>query len=130
MFTRSLPRAWLAWLLISLLAIAPYLHGHMGASSESGLHINGLHALHLPDASSPQATALASTDEESLAVSVSASLPHGDADPAAWLACVFTLVMRLQPRAGPILPRPGLHGHSHTLYALGWPPPCLAPPRV
>jgi hypothetical protein len=116
-----------------LLALAPFLHGHLGASHVSGFHVDGVDVAHKvsSQAAFGSSSDHALDDEDSPALGVSESLPQtgGDA-PLVWTLVAMLLwvclahaaqtsglrlrlvVARLAPRA----------------YQSGWPPPALAPP--
>jgi len=121
---------WLTLLLAMLLALGPFLHSHFGASHETGFHLDGVHAVHgnMPDT----VTALQSSDEDSLALGVAASLPQPEDE--GWLALGFALLMAvlpLLPLQRQALPRArrALHQRA-TRYRAGLPPPGLAPPAA
>lgn len=115
-----------------LLVLVPFLHGHLGASSVSGLHVDGLSVRHVQPAATLQLEAVeqALGEEESPAVGVSLSLPQlGDSLLVVWgfMAPAWCLWLFTHP--------PQRVGHPQTLvlpaprsYASGWPPPVLAPP--
>lgn len=121
---------WLTLLLAVLLALGPFLHSHFGTSHETGFHLDGVHAVH---SSAPSAmTALQSSDEDSLALGVAASLPQPEGK--GWLALGFALLMvmlpllPLQRQVLPLAQRE--HHHPATRYRAGLPPPGLAPPTL
>lgn len=125
----SLPRRWLVLLLAGLLALAPFLHSHFGASHDTGFHLDGVHAVH---AAQGHASNLQASDEESPALGVAASLPHSEDDGLPDLGWALPLALlpllpklhRNLPRACRILPQPA------ALYCAGLPPPSLAPPAA
>ena len=121
---------WLTLLLAMLLALGPFLHSHFGASHETGFHLDGVHALH--DNASSTVTAMQSSDEDSLALGVAASLPQPENK--SWLALGFALLMvalPLLPLQRQVLPRvPRAQHRPATRYRAGLPPPGLAPPYL
>lgn len=126
----SLLRRCLTLLLAGLLALGPFLHGHFGASHDTGFHLDGVHAVHAPQATS--LPALQSPDEESPALGVATSLPHSEDKSLPDLAFVLLIaalpLLALMQR---LLPRPGWAGPlTGPLYRAGLPPPCLAPPAA
>lgn len=126
----SLLRRCLTLLLAGLLALGPFLHGHFGASHDTGFHLDGVHAVHAAHASG--LTALQSPDDESLALGVATSLPHSEDKPLPDLALALLMaVLPLLPLLHRSLPRPGWAGPlAGPLYRAGLPPPCLAPPAA
>lgn len=125
-------RRWLTLLLAVLLAMGPFLHGHFGASHETGFHIDGMHAVHNGPADAALAPAsLHTSDEESLALGVATSLPHSEDEGLPLLALVLLLAaLPLLPALRQLLPRaPHRHRPRGSLYRAGLPPPCLAPPE-
>ena len=123
--------------LMALLALSPFLHGHLGASHVSGFHVDGLDVSHSAQAAETPAlvsihvSAHAASEEESPALGVSVSLPQAgdDVHLAAgivgfllwvWLAKkVLAHRVRRTPLLAQVAPR---------TYPPGWPPPALAPP--
>lgn len=122
-------RRCLILLLAGLLGLGPFLHGHFGASHDTGFHLDGVHAVHAQPATTVTAT-LQTPDEESPALGVTASLPQPEDEDLpdfafALLLAVLPLLTLLNPAlTGPCLARP----KPGTLYSAGLPPPCLAPP--
>jgi hypothetical protein len=126
----SLLRRWLTLLLVGLLALGPFLHGHFGASHDTGFHLDGVHAVH---AVSPASiTAFQTSDEESPALGVATSLPHSeDEDLPHFAFAVLIVALPLLSQLRIALPRPALaRPLAGTLYRAGLPPPCLAPPAL
>ncbi len=126
----SLLRRWLTLLMVGLLALGPFLHSHFGTSHDTGFHLDGVHAVHMADASSVGSAQ--ASQEESPALGVSASLPQPEDDGQSVLMCALLWALPLLPllrQAG--LPR-GDHARTpkHALYGEGLPPPSLAPPTV
>ena len=72
--------------LMALLALSPFLHGHLGASHVSGFHVDGLDVSHSAQAAETPAlvsihvSAHAASEEESPALGVSVSLPQAGDD--------------------------------------------------
>lgn len=118
--------------LIGLLTLGPFLHGHLGASHVSGFHLDGIHAVvHASDAGS--VLSMRSVDDESPALGVATSLPKPDDDgklllQAAWL---LAAVLGLLPRLIHLRVQPSA-AEPRTVHAYhdGWPPPALAPPLL
>ncbi len=117
--------------LIGLVSLGPFLHGHLGTSHVSGFHVDGLHAVaHADEAGSVHS--MSAVDDESPALGVAASLPKSDDGhlllPAALLlACVLCLLphqssLRIRPAA--------TDPQAARAYRDGWPPPALAPPAL
>ncbi|MEN9889147.1 MAG: hypothetical protein RL559_1184 [Pseudomonadota bacterium] len=131
MSARTLSRThrWLAGLLVCVLALAPFLHGHIGISHESGFHIDGLHAVQHPD-HSPQAS-LQASDDESLALGVGTVRPPSEDGATLWWPLALLLVLPLLPRlpTGQAL-TPAPRWLARALYRVGSPPPSLAPPAA
>ncbi len=123
----SLLRRWLTLLLAGLLALGPFLHGHFGASHDTGFHLDGVHAVH---ASAPSVTALQSPDDESPALGVAVSMPHSEDEGLPDFALALLVAMLpLLPLRRMALPRPRrTRPLTGALYSAGLPPPCLAPP--
>lgn len=118
--------------LIGLLALAPFLHGHLGASHVSGFHLDGVHAVtHSNETGS--ALGMRAVDDESPALGVATSLPKPDDDSklllqAAWL---LAAVLGLLPRLVLLRIRPSTaEPRAVHAYHDGWPPPALAPPLL
>ena len=123
--------------LMALLALSPFLHGHLGASHVSGFHVDGLDLSHsaqgaqTPTLSPAYVSAHAASEEESPALGVSVSLPQAGDDVHlatgivgfllwAWLAKkVLACRVRRMPPLAQVAAR---------TYQSGWPPPALAPP--
>jgi hypothetical protein len=123
--------------LMALLALSPFLHGHLGASHVSGFHVDGLDVSHSAQAAETPAlvsihvSAHAASEEESPALGVSVSLPQAGDDVHlatgiigfllwVWLAKkVLAHRVRRTPPLAQVAPR---------TYQSGWPPPALAPP--
>ncbi len=125
----SLLHRCLTLLLAGLLALGPFLHGHFGASHDTGLHLDGVHAVHAQDPAGM--SAMQTGDEESPALGVGSSLPHPEDDGLillafALLSGVLSLLMPLQRLRLPRPEHPGVC--TRALYRPGLPPPCLAPP--
>jgi len=131
--------------LMALLALSPFLHGHLGASHVSGFHVDGLDLSHSAQVAetpalspahelaqvSANVSAHAASEEESPALGVSVSLPQAGDDVHlvtgivdfllwAWLA-KKVLAQRVR-RAAPLAQA------APRTYPPGWPPPALAPP--
>lgn len=128
MSARDLSRThrWLAALLACVLALAPFLHGHFGASHESGFHIDGLHAVQHAHDSQPS---LQANDDESPALGVApVRLPSEDGDTLWWpIALLLVLpLLPLLPQGQGRAPQPCTP--RRTCYRVGLPPPSLAPP--
>jgi len=123
-------RRCLTLLLAGLLALAPFLHGHFGASHDTGFHLDGVHAVHAAHATG--ITAVQSPDDESPALGVAASLPHSEDKPLPDFALALLMaVLPLLPLLQWALPRPGrARTLAGPLYRAGLPPPCLAPPAA
>jgi len=129
MSARALSRThrWLAVMLACVLALAPFLHGHIGASHESGFHIDGLHAAHHPHHDTP--VGLQAPDDESTALGVATVRPPSEDGATLWGPIALLLVLPLLP----LLPQgqsPGTQPRvgGRALYRVGLPPPSLAPP--
>lgn len=115
----------------TLLALGPFLHGHLGTSHVQGFHIDGLaQALHPVSGNAFQQAG--ANQDESPALGVPSSLPKGDDEgsrPLPAAAALLVLLTLLLPRQQTRQARP-----SFTLpiplrrHAAGWPPPALAPP--
>ena len=119
--------------LMALLALAPFLHGHLGASHVSGFHVDGMEVSHSDPAALSPATLAAhfATEEESPALGVSVSMPQpaDDADQLIGIAgfllwAWFVWVAQVQRVQRAPLPRLSVP----CIYQSGWPPPALAPP--
>jgi hypothetical protein len=119
--------------LMALLALAPFLHGHLGASHVSGFHVDGLDLSHSAQGTEAPVmlSAHAASEEESPALGVSVSLPQAGDDVHlavgivgfllwAWLA---KKVLACRVCCTPTRPQP-----APSTYPPGWPPPALAPP--
>lgn len=120
--------------LMALLALAPFLHGHLGASHVRGFHVDGMDVAHSASMQAPPASASvhAWEDEESPALGVSLSLPHtGDDGP--WvmglLGWVLWACLARPAHQRRLRQRPLFAGPAPCAYESGWPPPALAPPR-
>jgi hypothetical protein len=119
--------------LMALLGLTPFLHGHLGASHVSGFHVDGLDVSHslATEGLSAQWTVHTATDEESPAMGVAVSLPQPADDAALWVGIAGFLlwawfVCPVQVRRfwrAPLLRLP-----LPRTYQPGWPPPALAPP--
>jgi hypothetical protein len=125
--------------LMALLALSPFLHGHLGASHVSGFHVDGLDVSHSAQVAETSAllsvhvSAHTASEEESPALGVSVSLPQAGDDVHlatgisgfllwAWLAKkVLAHRVRRTPPLAQVAPR---------TYQSGWPPPALAPPAL
>lgn len=123
--------------LMALLGLAPFLHGHLGASHVSGFHVDGLDLSHSAQtaetwAPSPvHVSAHAATEEESPALGVSVSLPQtGDDMPLVTGMVGFLLWVWLSRKvlAQGVRRTPPLAQAAPRTYPPGWPPPALAPP--
>ena len=122
----SLLRRCLTLLLAGLLALGPFLHGHFGASHDTGFHLDGVHAVH---ASAPTIMAMQSPDDESPALGVAASMPHSEDDGLPDFALALLMAVLPLPLLRVALPRPDrARPPAGTRYRPGLPPPCLAPP--
>lgn len=117
--------------LIGLLALGPFLHGHLGASHVSGFHVDGMHAVaHAGDTGA--VLSMSALDDESPALGVATSLPKPDDDSkllqaALLLACALCLLPRLSTlRIRPAATDP----QAARTYRDGWPPPALPPPHL
>ena len=119
----------LTLLLAGLLALGPFLHGHFGASHDTGFHLDGVHAVHVQ---SPVGMSMVQTGaEESPALGVGSSLPHPEDDGLVLLAVVLlaSLLSLCMPTRRQSPPRPErMAPWARTCYRPGLPPPCLAPP--
>jgi len=102
----SLLRHWLTLLLAGLLALGPFLHGHVGASHQTGFHLDGVHAV---QTSHPTGVFTFQTpDDESPALGVAASLPHPEDEGLPDLALALLMaVLPLLPLLRQVLPHPG-----------------------
>lgn len=123
---------WATAVLIGLLALGPFLHGHLGASHISGFHVDGLHAVNHPaePGLSPSMSAL---DDESPALGVATSLPKSDDDGRVLLSAALLLafVLGLMPHRSSLRLRPAAADPPAVhAYRDGWPPPALAPPAL
>lgn len=119
--------------LMALLALSPFLHGHLGASHVSGFHVDGLDLNHSAQTSETPAWVSAHTasEEESPAMGVSVSLPQtGDDVHLATAIVGFLLWVWLAQKALALCVRrmPSLAQGAPRTYQCGWPPPALAPP--
>lgn len=118
--------------LIGLLALGPFLHGHLGASHVSGFHVDGMHAVaHLDEAGT--AHSLRAVDDESPALGVATSLPKPDDDGSLLLQAALLLAwaLCLLPRLSSLRIRPAATDpQAARAYRDGWPPPALAPPHL
>lgn len=114
--------------MAGLLALAPFLHSHFGASHESGFHLDGMHAVHAT--ASAGMSAMQAGEEESPALGVAASLPQAEDEALSLLGLVLLSLAGVLPACSPLpVPRPDNRQRPHTtLYRAGLPPPCLAPP--
>ncbi|MEQ1660722.1 MAG: hypothetical protein ABL896_18300, partial [Hylemonella sp.] len=115
--------------LIGLLALAPFLHGHLGATHVSGFHLDGVTAVaHTGEAGS--AVSMRAVEDESPALGVATSLPKPDDDgKLLQAALLLAAVLGLLPRLILLRLRPSA-AEPRTVHAYhdGWPPPALAPP--
>ena len=118
--------------LIGLLALGPFLHGHLGASHVSGFHLDGIHAVsHAHEAGS--AHSMRAVDDESPALGVATSLPKPDDDGSLLLqaALLLAVALGLLPRLVLLRIRPSAAGPRPVhAYHAGWPPPAHAPPTL
>lgn len=116
--------------MVGLLALGPFLHGHVGASHDTGFHLDGVHAVHALGATDVRATQTG--HDESPAMGVATSLPHPEDKTFDLLAWALLLaVLALLPH--PHLPLPQAQrdrGLTRRLYRAGLPPPSLAPPSA
>lgn len=114
--------------LIWLLALGPFLHSHLGASHETGFHLDGIHALQasVQDTASPWQA----QEDDSPALGVDPTLRHVEMPAPGWLGVLlFTLVPLLAPRfIWRIRPSRSATLPPLRTYAPGGPPPVLAPP--
>lgn len=123
--------------LMALLALAPFLHGHLGASHVSGFHVDGLDLSHSAQGAEALAkaqamlSAHAASEEESAALGVSVSLPQAGDDVhlataivgfLLWLWLAKKVLAHWVRRMRPAPETPP------STYQSGWPPPALAPP--
>lgn len=119
--------------LMALLALAPFLHGHLGASHVRGFHVDGLDLSHSAPVAETSVLLLAhaTSEEESPALGVSMTLPQtvDDVHPFTGLV-VFWLCAWLagQVLAHRVRRTPLLAQAAPRTYLPGWPPPALAPP--
>jgi hypothetical protein len=121
--------------LMALLALSPFLHGHLGASHVSGFHVDGLDLSHnVSDAATATwVSAHAVSEEESPALGVSVSLPlpqSGDDVHLAMSIVGFWLWLWLAKKllAHGVRRTPSRPEPVPGIYQSGWPPPALAPP--
>ncbi len=132
-FTRFPPlNRWVIAVLVGLLVLGPFLHGHFGASHVSGFHVDGMHAFaHIGDAAT--ANSLRAMDDESPSLGVATSLPKSDDDGKLLLqaALLLAAVLGLLPHPILLRIRPSV-AEPRTVHAYhdGWPPPALAPPLL
>lgn len=120
---------WLAGLLASVLALAPFLHGHFGVSHESGFHIDGLHAVQHP--AHDAQPSLQASDDESPALGVAPVRPPSEDLGTLWWPIALLLVLPLLPLQAQGQARPPRQRHrARPLYRVGLPPPSLAPPMA
>jgi hypothetical protein len=118
--------------LMALLALAPFLHGHLGASHVRGFHVDGLDVAHSASSQVPQASVSVHgwEEEESPALGVSVSLPQ-TADDGQWVIGMLGLLwacLAKPMRERRLRLRPEPAGPAPCAYESGWPPPALAPP--
>lgn len=120
-----------AVVLLSLLALGPFLHAHLGQAHTSGFHMDGLQwHTHALDADHPSLTA--DDDHDAPAVGVSTSLTRESLDtPPAHdlLLWAFALVLAVLPWLMPAVMR-SLRPRRmrQRRYLPGQAPPVLAPP--
>ena len=123
----SLRKSLLA-VLLGLLVLAPFLHGHIGASNVSGFHLDGLAVAHAP--APADGHSLDAADDESPALGVAISLPKSADDGWGWIGWVGLLILAVP--AGPAAvrwrPRAVRAQPARLHHRAGWPPPTLAPP--
>lgn len=132
MFITCLRQA-VVMVLMALLALAPFLHGHLGASHVSGFHVDGVDVAHnvaMQDASAG-ASVHAWEEEESPAMGVAVTLPQTGDDVQLPMGVLLFWLWALLPR--PAQPpgfclRPVVARLAPRAYQPGWPPPALAPP--
>ena len=120
-----------AVVLLSLLALGPFLHAHLGQAHTNGFHMDGLQwHTHTLDTDLPSLTA--DDDHEAPAVGVSTSLTRESLDVPPTqdlLLWAFALVLAVLPWVAPataplLLPL----RLRHRRYLPGQAPPALAPP--
>ena len=124
-------------LLMGLLSIGPFLHSHVGASSVSGFHLDGVRGLthtHSADAhDSTASSCLSLSEDESPARVVATSLPNSQPDNlcvgdlTAVLAAVLLASLVCLPQR---TRRAWVTAAPARTYQAGWPPPALAPPHL
>jgi len=134
---------YLVFALVGLLLLAPFLHGHIGASHQQGFHMDGLDVLEHVRASTPMESQAAPSWQadtaESMALGVASSLPKSDELPqavtlgtalgldafllalSAWAACLWARMRRR-------VDTPAYKSAASLTFAPGFPPPALAPP--
>lgn len=117
--------------LIGLLALGPFLHGHFGASHISGFHLDGLHAISHP-AEIGFSHSLSAADDESPALGVATSLTKSDDDGRLLQAALpLAFVLGLLPHQSSLRIGPAAADlQAVHAYRDGWPPPALAPPTL
>lgn len=111
--------------------MAPFLHGHIGASHIEGFHIDGVSIGHVDHPGPVSMSTMTDVDDESPALGVAASVPKsGDEGwsliDAGWLFALL-LVLAHAPAPQPCLRAARTHLPRST-YRAGWPPPAFAPP--
>jgi hypothetical protein len=123
--------------LMALLSLAPFLHGHLGASHVRGFHVDGMDLSHNAETaeimalSAVHVAAHAATEEESPALGVSVSLPQTGDDVNLVSGMVGLLLwVWLSPKvlSQGVRRTPPLAQPAPSTYQSGWPPPALAPP--
>lgn len=119
--------------LMALLALSPFLHGHLGASHVSGFHVDGLDLSHsAQDAQTlTLSSAHAASEEESPALGVSVSLPQAGDDVHLAAGIVGFLLwawLAKKVHAHRVRCTAPLAQAAPRTYQSGWPPPALAPP--
>ncbi|MBU3650977.1 MAG: hypothetical protein FGM28_11840 [Limnohabitans sp.] len=134
----------LAFGLMVLLCLAPFLHGHVGPSHLQGFHMDGLdvfqHLTALAKNPAPtSAPALQAEHEESMALGVASSLPKSESLPEATGVAMplgfYTFLLALSALAAArtvVSRRSWAHPLAQRLprrtFSPGYPPPALAPP--
>jgi len=121
---------WLILLLTGVLALAPFLHGHLGGLHSGGFHLDGVSQLAV--ATKSHGAVQEMSEQELPTVGVVASLSQ-EVDTILWLAhwvCLLGVLWTLTPpvllRSRPAQTRSPLR----TLYRPGLPPPGLPPPGL
>jgi hypothetical protein len=117
--------------LALLLSLGPFLHGHLGASHVTGFHLDKVDVV---AHASAHDGIQAQPDQDSPAIGVDTSLSKDEKDSP---ADRVSLSLALLPTCIPAptaqtsaSPKPALTPSSAPLYAVGLPPPALAPPSI